>query len=67
MATFDGCTPLFIAASWGHLAIVRYLVQQGADKNKAAEIDSVLITPLDVALLMDHFEVAQYLPEQGAD
>jgi ankyrin repeat protein len=31
----EGCTPLFMAAQQGHLAVAQYLVQQGVDKDKA--------------------------------
>lgn len=53
-----GRTALYIAASWGHLEVVEYLVGQGADVDRFA---------LHVAALEGKLEVVQYLIEQGAD
>ena len=42
----DGRTPLHIASSQGHLSIVEYLINHGADVNKA---DNDGCTPIMVA------------------
>jgi hypothetical protein len=60
----DGMTALFVAAQMGHFAIVQYLVQQGADKDKT---DRRGVTPLFIAALSGHLEIVQYLVRQGAD
>ena len=65
----DGWTALFMAAMDGHLAMVQYLVEQGADKDVATNGGS---TPLMICcwseiLQEEHLEVASYLLEQGAD
>ena len=52
----DGTTPLFLAAQLGHLEVVQYLVQQGADKNKATNDG---FTPLFSAALKGHLAVVQ--------
>ena len=59
-----GTTPLFAASENGHLAIVQYLVEQGANKDKADKHNQ---TPLFAAAEMGHLAVVQYLVEQGAD
>ena len=56
-------TPLLMAAGNGSFMIVRYLVEQGADKNKA---DNYGTTPLRAALARRHTEVAAYLRAAGA-
>ena len=47
-----------------HLAIAQYLVQQGADKDKASNDGA---TPLFTASADGHLSVVQYLVQQGAD
>ena len=59
-----GSTPLYAASRNGHLAVVRYLVEQGADMEKA---DNGGWTPLIVASYRGHLEVVRYLLEQGAN
>ena len=44
--------------------MVRYLVEQGTDKNKA---DDYGVTALCTAAHEGHLSVVQYLVEQGAD
>ena len=61
----DGITPLHMAAQEGHLDIVRYLVERGADFNQA---DKWGQTPLHAAAYNGHIEVVRYLIEgKGAD
>ena len=58
-----GSTPLYAASRNGHLAVVRYLVEQGADMEK---VNSHGWTPLIEATFCGHLEVVRYLLEQGA-
>lgn len=57
-------TPIVVAAQNDHVAVVQYLVQHGADKDKANIAGK---TPLHVAALNGHMEMVQYLVQQGAD
>ena len=57
-------TPLSIAARGGYLDVVRYLVEQGADMEKA---DSYGRTPLINASFDGQLEATRYLLEQGAN
>ena len=57
-------TALQCAAALGHLPIVQYLLQQGADKDKA---DKEGTSPLLAAATEGHLSVVQYLLEQGAN
>ena len=59
-----GWTPLIAASQNGHLAVVRYLVEQGADMEKTNRDDW---TPLMIASYCGHLEVMRYLLEQGAN
>ena len=52
------------AVTRGRVAVVQYLAEQGADKDKAND-DGV--TPLYGATQYGHFTVVQFLAEQGAD
>ena len=55
---------LAIAAKMDHLAIVRYLVEHGADQNVTNKKGA---TPLMLATRMNHLEVIKYLVDNGAD
>ena len=57
-------TPLCIASQSNHLRVVRYLVEQGADMEKASGLG---VTPLVIASTYGYTEVVQYLLEQGAN
>lgn len=59
-----GMTALQYAARDGRLALVRTLVDAGADVNKAEAND---ISPLLMAITNDHMDVARLLVERGAD
>lgn len=59
-----GWTPLMFAAFCGHMEVVRFLVREGADKNKP---DRMGWTPLLIAAGKDHLEVVRFLVREGAD
>ena len=59
----DG-NPLIMAAKNGHLNVVKYLVEEGADVNAHVMGDE---TPLIRAAWSGHLDVVKYLVEQGAD
>ena len=61
--TYTCCTPLFLAAAYGHIDILRYLVENGADINACSDDHC---TPLMIAIKMGHIDVATYLVEHGA-
>ena len=51
-------TALYIAARNGHLPVVKFLVQHGADKNAVQKTKS---TPLHAAAYYGHYQVVEYL------
>ena len=55
---------LCVAAEYGHLDIIRYIVEHGADMEKA---DNYGWTPIITASWKGHLEVVHYLLEQGAN
>ncbi len=59
-----GWTPLHQAAENGHLSVVQYLCEQGADM-EAMDLNGD--TPLHWAAYNGHLSMMQYLCEQGAD
>ncbi|KAJ2893145.1 hypothetical protein MKZ38_008993 [Zalerion maritima] len=72
-------TPLHMAAARGHLEVVRWLVDRGADLNALSALTCSCVfrhwyqepvvnpTPLHLAICYGHTDVAKYLIEQGAD
>ena len=59
-----GITPLIVAIANGHVEIVRYLLEQGADRDKASNGCS---TPLHWAAKGGYLEIAMLLMSYGAD
>ena len=59
-----GKTALMIAATWGHLDVVKCLAQGGADVNASTRFG---ITALMEAACNGHLDVVKYLAECGAD
>jgi hypothetical protein len=63
MGDYDGRTPLHLAASGGHLDVVKLLCRHGANVNCEDRWGG---KPLDDALLKDYTAVADYLRKHGA-
>ena len=62
--SYGGCTPLFVAAAYGHLDVLRCLIENGADVNAATYDKS---TPLMIASGYGHVNVVTCLIEHGAN
>jgi uncharacterized protein len=56
-------TPLGMAARWGHIEMVKYLLKQGADPNKAG---ALWATPLTWVREKGHIEIEEILINAGA-
>ena len=63
MADGDGWTPLFHATEEGHEAVVKILVEAGADLNKTVR----LVTPLYMAAWHGDEAIVKILVKAGAD
>src|SRR5262245_5502801 len=62
----EGFTPLALAAHFGHLEVMRLLIDRGADVNRSAA-HRIAVTPLHAALFGRQLEAALLLVERGAD
>ena len=65
----DGVTMLWTAARRGRLALVRWLVAEGADveiPGSAVHVTQVIVSPYCIAVRSRRAEVAQYLLDHGA-
>ena len=62
--TSGAATALYIAAQNGHLEVVRFLVESGANKDQGTTDDGA--TALYIAAQTGHLEVVRFLVESGA-
>jgi RNA polymerase sigma factor (sigma-70 family) len=62
----EGFTPLALAAHFGHLEVMRLLIDRGADVNRIAT-HRLAVTPLHAALFGRQVDAALLLIERGAD
>ena len=62
----EGFTALALAAHFGHLQVMRLLIDRGADVNRLAA-HRIAVTPLHAALFGRQLEAALLLVERGAD
>lgn len=62
----DGFTPLGLAAYFGRVETVKYLIEQGAEVNMPAQ-NHAQVTPLHSAVANEHIEVATILLQNGAN
>ena len=63
-ANIAGVSPLYIASYNDHLEVARYLLEQGADRDKPTIYG---MTPLHIAAENGHLEIAKLLMVFGAD
>lgn len=64
--SIDGFTPLGLASFFGHLELVKMLIEKGADPNIAAN-NQLKVTPLHSACAISNYEIAEILIKNGAD
>lgn len=62
--TIEGAPPLWCASAAGHLPIVQFLVESGAQVNSKTRTNS---TPLRAACFDGHYAIVKYLVQHGAD
>jgi ankyrin repeat protein len=62
----DGFQPLGLAAYFGHVEAVEYLIKAGAEINSPSK-NSLGVTPLQSAVAGCHYEITSLLLEAGAD
>jgi RNA polymerase sigma factor (sigma-70 family) len=62
----EGFTALALAAHFGHLEVMRVLIDRGADPNRVAA-HRLAVTPLHAALFGRQVDAARVLIERGAD
>lgn len=64
--SIDGFTPLGLASFFGHLELVKILIEKGADPNLASK-NEFKVTPLHSACAISNYGIAELLIENGAD
>ena len=64
--SYDGWTPLHLAAFFGHVVAARLLLDAGADVQAVSQ-NSLTNTPFHAATAGKHADIALLLLEQGAD
>ena len=64
---YRGKTPLQLAAKQGHLEIVEYLVEAGAEIDVVSPVRTGEVTPLRYAIGNKDYLMTRYLIEHGAD
>lgn len=64
--SIDGFTPLGLAAFFGQVKLVQFLIKQGADVNIASN-NNFKVTPLHSATAKKQYDIAQLLIENGAN
>jgi uncharacterized protein len=62
---YFGWSPLQMAATKGHLNVVKYLVEHGADLDYAHPMTKM--TPFHLAAFDDYQDIVKYLAAKGAD
>jgi ankyrin repeat protein len=62
----EGFTPLALAAHFGHIEVIRLLIDRGADVDRRAT-HRLAVTPLHAALFGRQVDAALLLIERGAD
>ncbi|CAK8683278.1 myotrophin homolog [Clavelina lepadiformis] len=61
--TDKGTPILVVATDYGHVDVMKYLIEKGADVNKS---NSAGITPILVAIWEENYEAVQLLLQKGA-
>ncbi len=62
-STIDSYTPLILASEWGHIDVVKLLLENGADVNlKTLGNESAVVAAYE----KDHIEIMKFLVEHGA-
>lgn len=64
IATATGMTAVCLAANYGHLEVLEYLIGEGGDVNASCEDGC---TPLHLAILEEHIDIITCLLKHGAD
>jgi ankyrin repeat protein len=62
----DGFQPIGLASFFGHVEVVRFLLESGAEVNSSSQ-NRLKVTPLNSAAAGRHYEIAMLLLERGAN